>query len=61
MFLPSYHVSKVLLTCNLQGSMMGPMIGGALSYPCTIFPHFPLCEEGALFERRCAAVSLLAF
>ncbi|BDA43547.1 Uncharacterized membrane protein YCR023C at N-terminal half [Coccomyxa sp. Obi] len=35
-----------------MGSMMGPMIGGALSYPCTIFSHFPLCEEGALFDRR---------
>ena len=35
-----------------QGSMLGPMIGGALSYPCTIFPNFPLCENDALFQRR---------
>jgi hypothetical protein len=36
----------------VQGSMVGPMIGGALSYPCSLFAHFPLCEKDALFERR---------
>ncbi|EIE19491.1 MFS general substrate transporter [Coccomyxa subellipsoidea C-169] len=35
------------------GSMLGPMIGGALSYPCSIFPSSALCQgNDALFQRR---------
>ena len=40
--------------------MIGPFIGGALASPCTNFgPHFPLCNEGALFMRRCGGTHML--
>jgi hypothetical protein len=39
-----------------QGTMIGPFIGGALASPCTNFgPHFPLCHESGLFQRRSEA------
>ena len=38
----------------MQGSMLGPMIGGAFANPCTVFgPSFPACGEGQIFRIRC--------
>ena len=37
----------------MQGSMLGPMIGGAFANPCTVFgPSFPACGEGQIFRIR---------
>lgn len=37
------------------GTILGPMLGGALSSPCVTFgPGFPLCSPGSLFHARCA-------
>ena len=37
------------------GAILGPMIGGALAFPCDVFGQgFPLCGEGQLNADRCA-------
>ena len=35
-----------------MGSVLGPMLGGALANPCTQLHSFPLCQPGALFNAR---------
>jgi len=36
------------------GTILGPLMGGALSQPCDVFgAGFPLCGKGQLFEIRC--------
>lgn len=41
------------------GTLVGPAIGGITATPCQTFgSSFPLCEEGALFQRRCSTLCL---
>lgn len=37
-----------------MGSVLGPMLGGALTFPCDNYSGFPLCSPGALFSARCS-------
>lgn len=37
------------------GAILGPVIGGALAFPCDVFGQgIPLCGEGQLNANRCA-------
>lgn len=35
-----------------MGSVLGPLLGGALSNPCTQWHNFPLCSPGSLLDSR---------
>ncbi|KAK9846301.1 hypothetical protein WJX81_001226 [Elliptochloris bilobata] len=73
-FLTSYlwgRASDVALAMTLlslawgAGTVLGPVIGGALSLPCEHTPSLPLCAHGQLLQRRpfllpCVATAALS-